>query len=277
VKVDFAKPIDSINIAADSKPDLRFVAWIKAGAVPLRKGTNSLSFKMHSANQHHGAIDCFLFTTGPFRPRGSQRPGHKLGLYWFSLGSPGYDATVGKWQAATPAIIGGFPAAALIFRKGYIRDGKPAVHEERSLEDIWSLEPGLISEAEPFDPNRSAGIGAAQPAGRERVHPLAFLVGPVEVSYGGDPARSRVEDIGRHIDEGKRTVTSNTGELKLDYGRGVATMYAPKAQGASGFLSRAGDIRLGAVEISSRNEYATVLVVPLDDGRSRTAGRSSSR
>jgi hypothetical protein len=48
--------------------------------VPLRKGANRVSFKLRSANQHHGAIDCFLFTTGSFRPRGAERPGHKLGL-----------------------------------------------------------------------------------------------------------------------------------------------------------------------------------------------------
>ena len=34
---------------------------------------------------------------------------------WFSLGAVGYDRTLNKWQAANPAIMGTWPAAALLF------------------------------------------------------------------------------------------------------------------------------------------------------------------
>ena len=36
--IDMKSPQDSINIADDGKPDLRFIAWIKVGAVKLAKG-----------------------------------------------------------------------------------------------------------------------------------------------------------------------------------------------------------------------------------------------
>jgi hypothetical protein len=69
VEVDFEKRIDNLNIAADDRPDLRYVAWVNAGAVsPEGKNT---PLQDAPANHHHGAIDCFL---SPRRrsPRGSR-------------------------------------------------------------------------------------------------------------------------------------------------------------------------------------------------------------
>src|SRR5262249_25044231 len=37
----------------------------------LKKGPASLTFRMG----HHGAIDCFVFTTLPYQPRGVLKPG----------------------------------------------------------------------------------------------------------------------------------------------------------------------------------------------------------
>jgi hypothetical protein len=65
----------SVNIAADDKPDLRFVAWIKVGDVMLKQGVNTLRFRMTSANNHHGMIDCFVLSTAAFQPNGILKPG----------------------------------------------------------------------------------------------------------------------------------------------------------------------------------------------------------
>jgi hypothetical protein len=56
-----------------------------------------------------------------------------------------------------------------------------------------------------------------------------------------------------------------TDELELDYGRGIATVNAPKVQGAAGFLSKGGTIRLDDVEIACESEYCSILVVSLDE------------
>jgi hypothetical protein len=77
--VDFKSPIDLTNIASDSKPDLRFIAWIKVGSVTLQAGQNTIAFKFHSANNNHGSLDCFVFTQSPFTPSGKLRPGQRLG------------------------------------------------------------------------------------------------------------------------------------------------------------------------------------------------------
>jgi hypothetical protein len=74
-KFENSKPVDVINLASDDKHDLRYLGWLRAGPLPLKQGPASLTFKMHSPAQHHGAIDCFALTTRPYEPRGMLKPG----------------------------------------------------------------------------------------------------------------------------------------------------------------------------------------------------------
>jgi hypothetical protein len=186
-------------------------------------------------------------------------------LYWFAMGQVGYDRTVNKWQVATPSFLGGWPASSLLFRKGYVKKADPVVHEERALEDIWSLRSTVIGEEESFDPNRHTGHLPKEVNLKGGINPLAFLVGPVEVKYGGDPAKTTAVDLSKYIDDQKKVVKSATGELTFNHGDGWCTVDAPKAQGVCGFLSKTGTFALKTVTIESKNEYATILAVPLDD------------
>lgn len=96
--VDVEKaPQQSTNVAEDGKPDLRYLAWIKVGAVPLKKGANVVRIRLHSENNNHGYLDCFVFSDEPFTPKGALRPdqvafakkkleGQNLG--WFAFDPP---------------------------------------------------------------------------------------------------------------------------------------------------------------------------------------------
>jgi hypothetical protein len=42
----------------------------------------------------------------------------------------------------------------MMFRMGYVRRGEPAVHEERSLEDIFRRRSPIIAEGSGFDPKQ---------------------------------------------------------------------------------------------------------------------------
>ena len=173
-------------------------------------------------------------------------------------------ASRGKWAIATPMILGQFPAAALLFRRGDVSLGRPAVLEHRTLKQLWERVPPVIAEESGFDPNRDQGDTAKQSQIAGAVQPLAFLVGPVEVVYGSDPAKTSVVDLNRYIDREKKVVRSITGELVWDYGRGLCTLDTPRSQGATGLLKSFGSIKLRDVTIDSENSYATVLVVSLD-------------
>ncbi len=197
-------------------------------------------------------------------------------FFWFSFSftdwtppasANGYlPNSMGKWISAMPDHVGQFPAAALMYRKGYIKRGKPAIHEERPLVDLWDRKPAVINEGTSFDPNRDVGDAAAASKAASATHPLSFLVGPVEVVYGGDAKKTLVSpDLAALNDLRQRTVKSNTGELNLDYGKRIFTIDSPCAQGVVGFLKEAGGtFATAAVQYRSSNAYASVLVVAMD-------------
>jgi hypothetical protein len=210
---------------------------------------------------------------GPFLIAAYQSLNGVGAYYWFATSEEdwrhpgsanGYMPSEGKWVCATPMVMGQWPAAALLYRMGYVRKGEPAVVERRALEDLWARRTPIIAEDPGFDPNRDTGNIAPKSNIKGGVDPLAFLVGPVLARYGEDPAKSYVADLGRYIDNAKKTVQSITGEIALDYGTGLCTLNAPCAQGATGFLSKAGEQKLQDVSIVSGNDYATVLAVSLD-------------
>lgn len=74
--VDFKDARGQQNIAADNKPDMRFLAWVKVGDVKLSTGPHKIVWKMNSGAEHsnHGGLDCFVFTRIPFVPQGAQKP-----------------------------------------------------------------------------------------------------------------------------------------------------------------------------------------------------------
>jgi hypothetical protein len=194
-------------------------------------------------------------------------------LYWFSTAEVEWSnqdradwdsASRAKWAIASPMMLGQFPAAALLFRRGYVEQGPPVVVEHRSLEQIWGRVPPVIAEDPGYDPNRDLGDTSRRSDLAKGVDPLAYLVGPVEVVYGSDPSRTKAMDLSRYIDRKNKVVNSQTGQLSWDHARGICVLKAPAAQGATGFLDRAGEIALGDVTIRSQNDYATVLVVAMD-------------
>ncbi|MGF1496905.1 MAG: hypothetical protein ACFB8W_08805 [Elainellaceae cyanobacterium] len=194
------------------------------------------------------------------------------GFYWFNTGevqwrSPssanGFKPSLGKWVINTPELIGNFPAAALMYRRGYIQRGDPVVQEHRRLEELWQRRSPRLWETQSFDPNRD-DASRETAATTTAVSPLAFLVGPVEVTYDSNEATA-IADLSPYLDLQNRTVESNTGEISWNYGDGICTLNAPKAQGMTGFLNRVGSLSLADLEIISTNDYATVLAVAMDD------------
>jgi hypothetical protein len=194
-------------------------------------------------------------------------------FYWFSTGESEWSnqdraawdsASRAKWTIASPMVLGQFPAAALMFRKGYIKQGQPVVNEHRSLGQIWERVTPVLAEDPGFDPNRDRGDTARRSGYTGPADRLAFLVGPVKVRYDSDPSLTKVSDITRFIDRKAKTVRSNTGQILYDIGRGLCSIDAPAAQGAVGFLKMVGPVELSTVTIASENPYAAVLVVSLD-------------
>ncbi|MFT4547806.1 MAG: hypothetical protein ACI9MB_001754, partial [Verrucomicrobiales bacterium] len=58
LNVNFKNRHENINIASDDKPDLRFVAWVRAGVRKFTAGEHQVGVRFNSDNNHHGMLDC---------------------------------------------------------------------------------------------------------------------------------------------------------------------------------------------------------------------------
>ena len=85
------------------------------------------------------------------------------------------------------------------------------VHEERRLQDIWDRRMPLIAEGGAWDPNRDTGQLPEGTPFKAVVDPLAYLVGRVEVVYGGDPSKSTAIDLASYIDPETKHVQEHHG------------------------------------------------------------------
>jgi hypothetical protein len=219
---------------------------------------------------------------GSFLVAAYQSLGGVDGYYWFATDTDewtppqsanGYMPSLCKWVFAKPDMLGAFPAAALMYRTGCIRRGEPAVHEERSLESLFERQDPVIAEGAGFDPNRNSGNIAPESPVKHGVNPLAFLVGPVEVVYGGRPEATHVADLKPFINESSKEVRSDTGELTFNYGKGFCLLDAPKAQGVAAFFKNQRRFKTTDVEFDSENDYGSVVVVSMDGKPIRQSGK----
>ncbi len=189
------------------------------------------------------------------------------GFFHFAVGSAGWVPQHPKFSVSTPVMLGQFPAAALIFRKGYVEPGPVVVREAAKLRDLYALKGTAAAEPQNLDALRKADVprgGTLKTVRASSVDPLAHYVGQVVRSVGERPGASEIRDLSPFIDRTKKTIESATGELMWDYGKGLVTFNAPAAQGATGFLKKAGAIRLDNLVIESGNEYGAVALVSLD-------------
>jgi hypothetical protein len=102
---------------------------------------------------------------------------------------------------------------------------------------------------------------------------------PVAVDFSGEKldqqniAADDKPDLRPLINHTAKTVTSSTGKLALDYGKGVLVINAPCAQGVSGNLKAAGSVRTKDLAITSDLETGHIIAVALDDQPLATSGK----
>lgn len=174
----------------------------------------------------------------------------------------GYMPSQGKWLFATPDMMGTFPAAALMYRKGYLKRGAPVVVENRALADMWNRKTPVIAEEASYDPNRDSGDIALSSAIKAGISPLAFLAGPVLVKFDADPSQSKSMALNGLVAKGG--IRSVTGEIFSDPEKGFVTVDSPAAQGVAAFFDRKSSFTLSSIRFSSGNAYGAALAVSMD-------------
>ena len=178
------------------------------------------------------------------------------------------------WTLMTPAMMGQFPAAALIYRRGLVAAGQVLADIKLNKTDLLQLKGTPLPQDAALDELRLSDVprGAEVKPG-QRIDPLIHYAGRVDVSFVNEPGATKVTDLAPFVDHAKKTVSSSTGELKLDYGNGILTLNAARAQGLSGALKLAGMADLKDVNVTSDLELGHIIAVALDDQPLATSSR----
>ncbi|MFW5877729.1 MAG: hypothetical protein ACOCUP_01320, partial [bacterium] len=202
--------------------------------------------------------------------------------YWFHVNSSGlmdnpyfdYDVaehegdqrSMNRWTYSMPGGVFMFPANALMFRLNYVKEGEVVIKEHRTMEEIYKREIPALCEENSYDPNRDEDFTTVESGEGTHVNPLSFLAGKITVEFGADNSQLYTNpELKSLIDKEENTVSSITGEMSMDYGRGIFTLDTPYAKGISGYLS--GDVAyvLDGLYVKSINDYATLSIVSLDE------------
>jgi hypothetical protein len=216
---------------------------------------------------------------GPFLVAAYQSLNGIDAVAWFSCQTPRYESdplksfwrvgdqfSTHKWNHCYPAMMSGFPANALLYRRNYLQEAVPIVQIDRNLEDVFARKPGPINDNEAYGDQRNQP--ELQPDWQStdgRINRVAFQIGPVVSRTGGLPAKVDIGRIDKYFDPNQGTITSSTGQLVWNYRKQICQMNAPLAQGVTGFLNQAGGrFDFLDLKIESSNEYATINLVSLD-------------
>ncbi|QDT14970.1 hypothetical protein [Alienimonas californiensis] len=224
---------------------------------------------------------------GPFLVAAYQSLTGIDGIVWFAMQTPGFETdpnkpfwqigdqmSVHKWSHGYPAQTLGFPAAALLYRRGDLQQADPVILERRTEGEVFDRQPPRLTDDETYgdardQPELRPDWTPGKRAGGAELPRAAFLVGPVveEVVPAGASGEDVVSPyLDKQIDRAAGKIHAATGELMWDYKQQICVMEGPRAQGVTGFLKDAsGLFVLEDVTIESRNDYATVQVVSLDD------------
>lgn len=170
-----------------------------------------------------------------------------------------------QWTLCTPAMLGQFPAAALIYRQGLITTGEVLARVRLSKQELLQLKGTPLPQGAAFDELRAQDVpGGKESPSHGSIDPLVHYAGRTEVEFVDGPGSVEVRDLRPYIQRDRQTVTSSTGEVQLDYGRGLLVLKGDKVQGASGALKAAGRLTLSVLELSSELDLGHLVLVPLD-------------
>lgn len=178
------------------------------------------------------------------------------------------------WTLMSPTQMGQFPAAALIYRLGLVKTGDLVADLPMKLDDALALKGSKLVQQANLDELRKSDLMKGVPDVSEAgIDPLIHFVGRTNVRIDDKGGDAMIKDLAPFINRQAQTVLSSTGEVKLDYGKGVLAINAPSAQGVSGQLKLAGPLALADVIISSELELGHIIVVALDGRPLATSAR----
>lgn len=184
---------------------------------------------------------------------------------WDAMMLYGYSQTpLGKWSQGSnystfndPAIIGLMPAAALLYRQNHVAPAKQTYELKLTKHDFFF---------EKIDPTTSKSIRTLLESSRLTI----AMPNTPELPWLKDKAMTSKNAIvitdpdNDFIPAGQNFVTSDTGELKRNWQKGIHTINTAKSQIASGWIGGEA-IKLNDVSFDLATPKAVVAIQSLDD------------
>jgi hypothetical protein len=146
-----------------------------------------------------------------------------------------------------------YQAAALVFRQGYVRESEAEV--AIPVDDAVALSPASKSGFLPAHPWLPYAV---------RVSKQYLAKGPA-----GEPQLGAAAEL---FDATKKQVRSSTGQLFLDYARGILRIDAPQVQGFVGDVTEERASRASVV-VDARNPWSALVLVSMDQKPIAESGR----
>lgn len=194
---------------------------------------------------------------------------------FFSLqNSPGWAASLqGFFPVQTPAVAGQWPAGAILYRSGILREGDLLVREDVSLERLFDLKGTRVVPVSFVDEvgTASAGIDpdefdALNDWDNFGFNPRAYLLGKVHIYLTeGENDLQVAPGLSELTTGDEHGLKASNGQFHWDTGLGLLRLEAEEAQGALGFLSEAGRVELPDMAVESGLPFGAVLAVGIDE------------
>jgi hypothetical protein len=192
-------------------------------------------------------------------------------LVFFTLDSNGRRWTVQPryvmqpWTLLSPAAMGQFPATALIYRKGLVREAAPATTLNLNLQRLKDLEGMPFAQRDGMDNLRELGQDDyADTDSGTRLIGLRKLAGGLSIQISDTDQPSDLPDLSDYIDLTAKRARSLTSELTFNWGDGILTIDSPLAQGLLLAQGAIDPIATRDLVIESANEIFNLLLVSLD-------------
>ncbi len=171
-------------------------------------------------------------------------------LAWFCLAPGLLDAGITKFGLGTPVMAGGFPAAALMFRRGDLAPAPATLTRHPGGPPATLLGSGPAGAAA-LDHLRGGHHNADSPTKPRALH-AGPHAGPACYAFGTSPAAPRVP------------VPPPTQDATWDTDAGLLRVVTARSVAAAGFLAQAGTIQLGPLTVQARVHHGSIVAVALD-------------
>jgi hypothetical protein len=157
----------------------------------------------------------------------------------------------GHYPPQGPASLALYPAQALLYRRGLVKETEPVVVVNANPEDMFQLRGTAFTDPSAGDANRSNEGGRDTSKGG--VELWRFATGKVRLDFTEEKSGTVL------------AAKNATREIDWQHERGLFLVRAPQTQGVTGFLKDAGRIEFDDLTINAGMPFGVVWAVAMDN------------